>query len=77
MEAHSVIPTYKINFLRQKLEIKIISDKEVDMEYGTGALGVTPGHSAVDFAMAEKNKLPVIKIIDEYGKMTKKAGKFQ
>jgi len=69
--------TYKVNFLGQKLEIKIISDKEVDMEYGTGALGVTPGHSALDFAMAEKNKLPVIKIIDEYGRMTKKAGKFE
>lgn len=57
------------------LKIKIIADESVDMAFGTGALGVTPGHSKVDYDMAIKNDLPIIKIIDEDGKMTAQAGK--
>lgn len=57
------------------LKIKVIADEAVDMAFGTGALGVTPAHSKVDYDMAIKNNLPIIKIIDEDGKMTDKAGK--
>src|SRR3989344_1007545 len=57
------------------LKIKIIASDEVDMNFGTGALGVTPAHSLVDYEMAQKNKLPVIKVIGEDGKMTGEAGK--
>ena len=57
------------------LKIKIIGDTAVDMTFGTGALGVTPAHSKVDYEMAIKNDLPIIKIIDEDGKMNKEAGK--
>lgn len=57
------------------LKIKIIADESVDMAFGTGALGVTPAHSKVDYDMAIKNELPIIKIIDEDGKMTVEAGK--
>jgi len=56
------------------LKIKIIGDEAVNMEFGTGAVGVTPAHSFVDYEMARKNKLPVIKIIDENSKMTAEAG---
>ncbi|MEK9158778.1 MAG: valine--tRNA ligase, partial [Patescibacteria group bacterium] len=55
------------------LKIKIIGSKEVDMKFGTGALGVTPAHSLVDYKMAQENDLPVIKVIGEDGKMTKEA----
>jgi valyl-tRNA synthetase len=41
---------------KNPLEIKIIADGGVDMEFGTGALGVTPAHSAIDFEMYEKQK---------------------
>ncbi len=56
------------------LKIQIIGDEAVDMDYGTGAVGVTPAHSHVDYEMAQKNNLPIIKIIDEDGKMTSEAG---
>ncbi len=56
-------------------KIKIIADDSVDMKFGTGALGVTPAHSMIDYEMAQKNDLPVIKVIGEEGKMTKEAGK--
>jgi len=66
---------FKINLGNGEREIKIIADREVDMEFGTGALGVTPAHSMADWEMAEKNNLEKIKIIGENGKMTKEAGK--
>jgi len=61
------------------LNIKVIADEEVDSEFGTGALGVTPAHSAVDFAMYEKQKakgnpIDIIQVIGEDGKMTAEAG---
>ncbi len=63
--------TYDIeNFVGEKLSIKIISDEVVDPEFGTGALGVTPAHSIIDWDMAEKNSLPVKQVINEYAKMT-------
>ncbi|HNX10770.1 MAG TPA: valine--tRNA ligase [bacterium] len=58
---------YDINFVGQPLHIKIIADHNVEMEFGTGALGVTPAHSAVDWQMAEKNNLEIKKIINEDG----------
>lgn len=56
------------------LKIKIIGEVNVDVSFGTGAVGVTPAHSATDYEMAQKNSLPIIKIIDEDGLMTKEAG---
>jgi valyl-tRNA synthetase len=68
--------TLDADFLGIKLKIKIIADENVDINFGTGALGVTPAHSAIDFEMAQKNKLEIIKVIDENGVMTDKAGRF-
>ncbi len=58
------------------LKIKIIGDREVDMDFGTGALGVTPAHSMVDWKMAENNDLEIKKVIDEDGKIHDGFGKF-
>jgi len=68
--------TFDVDFCGVPLKIKIIAEETVDKEFGTGALGVTPAHSQVDFEMAQKNDLPIIKVIDENGKMTDKAGPF-
>lgn len=62
--------TFNINFLGEDLEIRIIADQEVEKDFGTGALGVTPAHSMVDYEIAERHNLPSKQIIDEYGKMT-------
>ena len=68
--------TFNVDFGSGEMEIKVISDPGVDLKFGTGAVGVTPAHSAVDYAMAEKNRLPVKKVIGEDGKMTKLAGRY-
>jgi len=72
--------TYTVEIGAAKpLQIKIIADENVDPLFGTGALGVTPAHSAVDFEMYEKQKaendpIDLIQIINEQGKMTEAAG---
>ncbi|MBU0647603.1 class I tRNA ligase family protein, partial [Patescibacteria group bacterium] len=66
--------TIKTSFCGQELVLKVIADEGVEKDFGTGALGVTPAHSQVDFDMAQKHNLKVIKIIDEQGKMNDRAG---
>jgi len=67
---------YTGDFVGVKLKLKIIADRQVDKDFGTGALGVTPAHSAVDWQMAEENSLKVIKVIDEEGGIKSGFGKF-
>ncbi|MBU0648895.1 valine--tRNA ligase, partial [Patescibacteria group bacterium] len=59
-----------------KIKIKVVADAEVDPEFGTGVVGVTPGHSQEDFAIAERHKLSIKKVIAEDGKMTALAGPY-
>lgn len=58
----------------QNREIPIIADEHVELEFGTGAVKVTPAHDFADADMGERHKLPFKKIIDERGKMTQEAG---
>ncbi|MFA5358256.1 MAG: valine--tRNA ligase [Patescibacteria group bacterium] len=61
--------TISVNFLGVPLKLKIIADDGVDMNFGTGALGVTPAHSMVDYEMAQKHDLEIIRVIDQQGKI--------
>ena len=61
---------YDVEFCGVKLNIEIVGDDEVDPEYGTGAVGVTPAHSMIDFEMSKRHNLPVKQVINEYAKMT-------
>ena len=63
-------------FCGQPLKIKIIGDRQVDMNFGTGAVGVTPAHSLTDWKMAEEHDLPIKKVIDENGKIRTGFGEF-
>ncbi len=57
-------------------EIPIIADREVDPEFGTGAVKVTPAHDFADFEMAQRHKLPFVKVMDEDARMTEEAGPY-
>lgn len=50
-------------------EIPIIADDLVEMEFGTGALKVTPGHDIMDYEIGQKHNLETISIINFNGKM--------
>jgi len=50
--------------------IPIIADSEVDLEFGTGMLKITPAHDALDFAIGKRNNLPIYSTINTLGKIT-------
>jgi valyl-tRNA synthetase len=50
-------------------EIPVILDEHVKMDFGTGALKVTPAHDANDFDIAQRHNLPNIVILDKNAKM--------
>jgi len=58
-------------------EIPVIADPYVDIEFGTGALKITPAHDFNDFEIGLKHGLEQIKVIDEAGRMNEHAGPYQ
>lgn len=54
--------------------VPIIFDDYIDMEFGTGALKVTPAHDINDYNLGVKHRLPVIDTLNEDGTMSEAAG---
>jgi len=61
---------YDVVFCDVPLHIKIVADDSVEPEFGTGALGVTPAHSQIDWEIADRHNLDRPQVINEYAKMT-------
>lgn len=59
-----------------KSKIKVIADKIVDPQFGTGVVKITPAHDFNDFEVAKRHNLPMVQVIGLDGKMSEKAGKF-
>ena len=53
----------------KKIKIKVVADKSVDPEFGTGIIKVTPAHDITDFEISRRHNLPLIQIINEWGQM--------
>ena len=56
--------------------IPIIADDYVDMEFGTGALKITPGHDPNDYAIGKKYDLPIINIMNKDGSLNQNAASY-
>src|SRR5680860_189937 len=56
--------------------VKVVADKAVEMEFGSGAIKVTPAHSFVDNEIAVRHNLPSKKIINEDGRLMENCGKY-
>ena len=54
--------------------VPIIYDKYVDMEFGTGALKITPAHDMNDNEIGERHNLEVIDVFNADGTMSEAAG---
>jgi len=67
---------FDVDFVGVPLKLKIIADASVDPAFGTGALGVTPGHSLVDYEMKEKNNLRLVEVIGQDGKIKDGFGEY-
>jgi valyl-tRNA synthetase len=57
-------------FAGEKIHLKVIADPAVEKDFGTGALGVTPAHSQIDWEMSQKHGLTLKQVINEYARMT-------
>ena len=58
-------------------EIPIIADEYVDMEFGTGAVKITPAHDPNDFEVGNRHNLEQIVVMNEDATMNENAGKYQ
>ena len=58
-------------------ELPILADEYVDMEFGSGAMKVTPAHDPNDFEIGNRHDLERIVVMDEAGKMNAEAGKYE
>ena len=56
--------------------IPVVADEYVDMEFGTGAVKITPAHDPNDFEVAERHSLPIIRVLDDKGYVNENGGKY-
>lgn len=57
-------------------EIPIIADEYVDMEFGTGAVKITPAHDPNDFEVGRRHNLPITKIMNDKGEIANSGTKY-
>ncbi|MBI5405959.1 valine--tRNA ligase [Candidatus Kaiserbacteria bacterium] len=66
----------ELEWINGPITATVIKDTSIDVAFGTGAMTITPWHSAADFDIAERHELDKEQIIDEYGKLLPIAGEF-
>ena len=57
--------------------IPVIAEEKVEIEFGTGAVKVTPAHDPNDFEIAQKHNLEFVVIMNGEGIMNENTGKFK
>ena len=48
-------------------DLPVVADESVEMEFGTGALKVTPGHDPMDYEIGRRHNLDIVSAIDKGG----------
>src|SRR5947208_4446362 len=54
--------------------VPVIADERVEMDFGTGALKITPGHDPKDYEIGRDHGLPELTVIGPDGRMNDEAG---
>jgi valyl-tRNA synthetase len=54
--------------------VPIVADEQIDPEFGTGVLKVTPAHDRTDFEIGQRHKLAAVDIMNPNGSMNGLAG---
>ena len=57
-------------------KIPVVADDYVDIEFGTGAVKITPGHDPNDFEVGQRHNLEVITVLTEDAKITEDYPKY-
>jgi valyl-tRNA synthetase len=50
--------------------VPVIADERVEIEFGSGALKITPGHDPTDFEIGRDHDLPTLTVVGPDGRMT-------
>ncbi|WP_213422827.1 valine--tRNA ligase [Bhargavaea massiliensis] len=58
-------------------EIPIVADDYVEMDFGSGAVKITPAHDPNDFEIGNRHNLERVLVMNEDGSMNERAGKYQ
>jgi valyl-tRNA synthetase len=58
-------------------EVPVIADEYVSMEFGTGALKITPGHDPNDYDIAQRHNLPILSILDRSAAVNENGGPYK
>ncbi|WP_455676131.1 valine--tRNA ligase [Pradoshia sp.] len=58
-------------------EIPIVGDEYVEMDFGSGAVKITPAHDPNDFEVGNRHNLERVLVMNEDGTMNAKAGKYE
>ena len=58
-------------------EIPIVADDYVDMEFGTGAVKITPAHDPNDYEVGKRHNLDQIRVMDDKGYINELGGKYK
>jgi valyl-tRNA synthetase len=66
----------ELEWINGPITATIIKDPIIDMEFGTGAMTITPWHDNTDFEIAQRHNLDKEQIIDFNGKLLPIAGEF-
>ena len=66
----------ELEWINGPIVATVIKDEAANMETGTGAMTITPAHSAIDFEIASRHQLDVEQVIDERGILLPIAGEF-
>ena len=57
--------------------LPIIGDEAVELEFGTGALKVTPGHDPTDYEIGQRHNLDTVNILNPDGTLNANAGPYE
>lgn len=57
-------------------KMKVIADKLVDPDFGTGVVKITPAHDPNDFEIAQRHSLKILKVINSGGKLNEATDRF-
>ena len=57
--------------------IPVVADEYVDVEFGTGAVKITPAHDPNDFEVASRHDLEIIKVLNDDGSINENGGKYE
>ena len=64
-------------FIPDRKMIIITDDELVDMEYGTGAVKITPAHDPNDYKCGVKHNLEMINIFNDNGTLNDNGGPYK